>query len=198
MTWIAIGLRLFLVLAVQVAALGWMIFERAHRLRTGEEVTISLAPIDPRDLFRGDYVRLRYEISTVYPQTVGGDTDFERNDPVWIALEPDETGRSQPTGVFKHPPPPLPDRTVIQGRVRSAYNSSSPANLADRCPRPCTRLSIEYGIENFFVPEGEGRKIETIRDTDRVAIVAAIDSNGKAAIKTLLIDGEERYSEPLF
>ena len=198
MSWPATALRLFLVLVLQVAALGWMIYERAHRLRTGEEVTISLAPIDPRDLFRGDYVRLRYEISTVYPQTVGGDTEFERNDPVWIALEPDEAGRSQPTGVFKHPPPELPDRTVIQGRVRSAYDSTPPENLIDTCPQTCKRLRIEYGIEKFFVPEGEGRKIETIRDTTRVAIVAAVDSNGKAAIKKLLIDGEESYSEPLF
>ena len=31
----------------------------------GQEVTLAVRPVDPRDLFRGDYVALSFEIETV-------------------------------------------------------------------------------------------------------------------------------------
>src|SRR3989344_3670842 len=34
-------------------------------LRGGQEVLLQTVPVDPRDIFRGDYVTLRYEISTL-------------------------------------------------------------------------------------------------------------------------------------
>ena len=55
-----------LVLAVaQIGFLSWFIVARAAVLRDGREVVLKVEPIDPRDLLRGDYVWLRYEVSSV-------------------------------------------------------------------------------------------------------------------------------------
>jgi uncharacterized membrane-anchored protein len=50
---------------LQVVVLAYMAGEREHILRNGKVILLRTAPIDPRDLFRGDYVRLNYEISRI-------------------------------------------------------------------------------------------------------------------------------------
>ena len=54
-------------IAAQALVLGVMAGEREFILITGERIRLRTAPIDPRDPFRGDFVRLRYEISSVAP-----------------------------------------------------------------------------------------------------------------------------------
>jgi len=193
-----IALRLLIVLVLQAAALGWMVMDRADLLRTGTEVTLAVVPVDPRDLFRGDYVQLDYDITTLRPAVVGGDADFSTNDTIWVVLDTNLAGPARPAGVFRHRPPALPDRVAIRGRVMSVYDGSPPIDDPEGCPSPCRTLRVSYGIEQYFVPEGEGRNIENLRDDSRVSVVVAVDGNGRAAIKKLLIDGVERYTEPLF
>ena len=62
----------------------------------------------------------------------------------------------------------------------------------------CERLQINYGIERYFVPQGEGREIEQARNQGKVSVVAAVTPAGRAAIKRLLLDGKPVYDEPLF
>jgi len=195
--WPGIALRLVVVLVLQTAALGWMIYSRAELLRTGAEVTLTVVPVDPRDLFRGDFVNLNYSITNLRPGVIGGDSDFLPNDPIWVVLDTSLAGAARPTGVFKHQPPTLPERTAIRGRVQSVYDGPPPIDDPEGCPNPCRTVHVNYGIEQYFVPEGEGRKIENLRNDSRISVIAAVDSEGRAAIKKLLIDGVERYEEPL-
>ena len=54
-----------LVALAELGFLSWVIAGRAAILRNGQEVVLKVEPIDPRDLLRGDYVRLGYEIAQV-------------------------------------------------------------------------------------------------------------------------------------
>jgi len=56
---------------IQFLVLGWMACEREWIVRNGPTVWLRTAPIDPRDLFRGDYVTLGYEISTIPAEKFG-------------------------------------------------------------------------------------------------------------------------------
>ena len=56
---------IFLTILLQSLVLGYMAGEREHILRNGKIIYPRTAQIDPRDLFRGDYVRLHYEISSI-------------------------------------------------------------------------------------------------------------------------------------
>ena len=58
-----------LVALAQLGFLSWVIAGRAAILRDGQEVVLKVEPIDPRDLLRGDYVRLGYEIGQVPVRT---------------------------------------------------------------------------------------------------------------------------------
>src|SRR3954454_22511931 len=64
------------------------VVQRAAILRNGQEVRLELTPVDPRDLFRGDYVVLAYRIGTVNAP-LGGATAFTRGQQVFVTLRPD-------------------------------------------------------------------------------------------------------------
>ena len=66
------------------------------------------------------------------------------------------------------------------------------------CSCSSDKLPIKYGLESYFVPEGEGRKLEDARNQQKLRIVAAVLPSGRAAIKRLLLDGEPVYEEPLY
>ena len=90
-------------------------------------------------------------------------------------------------------PVPLDEgERLIRGRVAGGTTSAPVTGPF------ANRLFIQYGIEQYFVPEGEGREIESARNQGKVSIVAAVTPSGRAAIKRLLLDGKPVYDEPMF
>ncbi|MDH3579408.1 MAG: GDYXXLXY domain-containing protein [Hyphomicrobiales bacterium] len=179
----AFALALFAVAALQSAALGWMINDRVSLLNSGRQIVLNTVPVDPRSLFRGDYVILNYAISTFKPQSLGGDDDFKRGMPVFVTLRKSYRARWQPVAVTSAYPAETPkDQVVIRAIVRSAGKT----------------LRVNYGIESYFVPEGEGKKLEQLVRQSELQVMVAIGTNGEAAIKGLIVDGKVQYEEPLF
>ena len=93
-----------LILVAQTAFLVWMIAAQFQILRAGALVELELRPIDPRSLFRGDYVRLNYEISRLELEKTTGDLKYQRGDPVWVVLE--KKKRFWEAVSFHHEQPP--------------------------------------------------------------------------------------------
>jgi uncharacterized membrane-anchored protein len=55
--------KIFVLASLLVIALfNWSIVQKEHILQTGETVLLELAPVDPRSLLQGDYMRLNYRI----------------------------------------------------------------------------------------------------------------------------------------
>ena len=55
---------------------------------------------------------------------------------------------------------------------------------------------LRYGIESYFVPEGEGSRLEALARNRKLSVLVAVDNAGNAAIKGLIIDGKLQYEEP--
>ena len=182
---------------IQVALIALMVADRIMILRTGTDVTLQTQPVDPRDFLRGDYVTLGYGISNV---PGGGDdlkdsahrrTDiFGRPVPgdVFVKLAPNPDGFYEAISVHAAPVDVTSPEVLIRGRVRGSIWCSD--------SRSYCRLNVRYGIESYFVPEGEGGKLEAARNQRKLTVVAAVTPAGRAAIKRLLIDGEPVYDEP--
>lgn len=174
--------------AVQAGLLGYMLVARASLLANGAEIRLPVIPVDPRDFLRGDYVILSYPMSTLKPAELAGEDDFRWGDTVHVELvqdseiwKPVALHRTKPEGV-----------TSILGSVTSV---SYPANCAELS---CAVLSADYNLEKFFVPEGEGRALETLRNDQRVEVDAVLSESGHAMLKRLRVDGDIKYEETLF
>ena len=175
---------------LQCALLILMVVDRMQILRDGREVTLQTRPIDPRDLLRGDYVTLGYDISQLPAGALAGQPSAERNPIVFVKLAPDAGGLYQAVSVHAGPVAVTAPEVLIRGRVTYSCGSTGRAF--------CDRLTIRYGLESYFVPEGEGKKLEQARNQQKLRVVAAVLPSGRAAIKRLLLDGEPVYEEPWY
>ena len=177
---------------IQVALVAAMVIDRVGVLRDGREVTLQTRPIDPRDLLRGDYVALRYDISSIPAGPLKDQPSSGSGTPVFVKLAPKPGGFYEAVSVHQQAVPVTGGEVLIRGRATGGATCGSLHRSF------CEQLEIRYGIESYFVPEGEGKAIEAARNQGKVAIVAALTPSGRAAIKRLLLDGKPVYDEPLF
>lgn len=176
--------RIFVPMAValHVLVLAWMAGEREWILRTGQVVYLRTAPIDPRDLFRGDYIALQYEINTVRveglgPAAAGTVPDRSRHAIVYTRLRPAGEGLYEAAGASTTRPGEGP---FIRGRTEDMWR------LAWRGRSDGT--AVKYGIEQLFVEQGAGRAIEERRGTRNqlqvpMEVEVALSPGGTAVIR---------------
>lgn len=148
------------------------ITNRELNLRSGREIILKTEPVDPRDLFRGDYVILNYEISRI-DSSQANFADFEVGDSIYANLE--QSGQDWNFSALSRSPAINPNLISLKGTVTRKDNND---------------IDIDYGIESYFVPEGRGREIENTIREEEVKVKIAVDQNGQGIIKELLINNE--------
>jgi uncharacterized membrane-anchored protein len=196
--WIArapLALRCVLAALILCGLIGAMVKERAAILSGGREVRLATAPVDPRDLFRGDYVVLSYDISQLRPGRLGLDGPLAKGERVHVTVRPGPDGLAQAVAMSRAAPPPAAGDVVIEGRVAHPRRCVPRPGSPRQCSSEDDMVRVIYGLESYFVPQGEGLAIERTPRA-RVEVVAAVSPSGKAAIKRLLIDGKKLYEEP--
>lgn len=198
------ALAVIALLIGQSLFLAAMVWDRVSLLRSDTVVTLETEPIDPRDIFRGDYVILNYAISSLSLDDLEGDDEFSYGSEIHVELAPDGA-TWKPVAAWAAPREPKSGNAIIRGRVtyviaRQVTTETSDADgMSAPLPCPdCDTAFIEYGIESYFVPEGEGRVLEDERNAGNLTVDVALDDDGTPAIKQLRLDGEPVYEEPLF
>ena len=172
--------KVFILAAVvlQLVVLATMAGEREYILRKGQVIYLRTAPIDPRDLFRGDYVRLNYEISRIASDalTVTGDLkEIKKGQRLFVSLQEGPYGLYQFAGAR------------LQKPAKGLYLTGR-TSYPNRVLRPGNQIWLRYGIEAYFVEQGRGRDIEKRRGSRSgvqvpLEMAIAVGSNGKAVIR---------------
>jgi uncharacterized membrane-anchored protein len=174
----------FIVIVVlQCMVLGAMIGQRKQLLNNGEPVILKCEPVDPRSLFSGDYVELRYEISTLSRKLLlekdVEETALKRNAIVYVALDKHENDTywyaravSEDLGILKEKYP-----VVIRGKTNQRISKYS------------KNLFIRYGVENYFVPQFKGVEIEN--NIGDVSVEVSVTDSGESGIIRLFINDKE-------
>jgi uncharacterized membrane-anchored protein len=177
---------------IQVALIAAMVVDRAQVLRDGTDVMLQTRPVDPRDFLRGDYVVLGYDMSTVSAGALKDQPAAGKGTTVFVKLAPNRDGFFEAVSVHAAPVAVASPEVLIRGHVTYGTNCGPDGRAF------CDKLQVRYNLERYFVPEGEGKKLEQARNQRKLAVVAAVTPAGRAAIKRLLIDGEPVYEEPWF
>jgi uncharacterized membrane-anchored protein len=182
---------LILVALVQSVALFKMVYDRDRQIKSGREITIAVKPLDPRDIFRGDYVTLGYDISSLDTSNVSAQTfkDYERGSVAYVTLTPGPDGKwtlGSVAPVF--PKNVAASDVVLKARVKSIW-------LGPDASRGV--INLRYGIETYFVPEGTGRALEDKVREHKIDAIVAVGEDGTAVLKGLAIDGERHVDPPL-
>ena len=122
-----------IILMLQLTGLTGLYLYHLHIEKTGKTYLIKCEPVDPRDLLSGDYISLRYDISTL-PERFQ-ELDY-KNEDVYITLQP-----SGPVWEVQHvgKVPPTRGMPYLKGQGNGR--------------------EIKYGIERYYVPEGKGKNV---------------------------------------
>ncbi len=168
---------LFFILAVaaQFLILAVVPAQKIYTRATGKSVLLKIYPVDPYDVLRGYYVTLRYEIGDA--GKFAHSSGFSSGDHVYVTLERGDGGVWHAISLSQSFPANLPEnRLAIRGR----YSYSS----------------IEYGIEEFFIPEDKRGEIEEAlrKNIEQARVEVKVDSKGGAALVRLLI-GDRVYDD---
>ncbi len=182
--------KFFGVVAVQVAVMLVMIIYKFVILAGGTPIFLAIEPVDPRDPFRGDYMVFNFrDITTIdsyhfrqaeeYDYMVPSDA-YEPNigDTVFVELT-SYSKHYQVSGVYPIKPK---DKLFIKGVVKYVKENTQDYYGS-------TQYEIEYGIENYFIPENTGREVSF--QNSQIEAEVVVDDDGEAVLKSLYVDGKK-------
>ncbi len=85
-------IKFIFIILLQTLLLFGMIGMREVWISNGTKVKLKCIPVDPRDIFRGDYARLNYEISSLDLDSLNCKEDFKRKQKIFVTLKQNEKG----------------------------------------------------------------------------------------------------------
>jgi uncharacterized membrane-anchored protein len=177
--------------ALQTAVLGYMVESRASILRSGADIKLKTLPVDPRDLLRGDYVILSYPISTIPKAIVTGEVPKESGRVrLTVRLKPGADGLWTASEASFGELPEAEGSVMLRTQPFDYY-SPGDGSLPDN-------LFVSYGIERYYVPEGEGKVLEEARNQEELEVEARVSKDGVAQIARLVLRGAPIYDEPIY
>ena len=177
--------------ALQTAVLGYMVESRASILRNGADIKLKTLPVDPRDLLRGDYVILSYPISTIPKSIVTGEVPkVNGRERLVVRLKPGADGLWTATEAGFGTLAPEEGSVLLRTQPFDYY-SVTDGVLPDS-------LFVSYGLERYYVPEGEGKVLEDARNQEELEVEARVSKDGTPQIARLILRGEPVYDEPLY
>ncbi|WP_457583091.1 GDYXXLXY domain-containing protein [Ensifer canadensis] len=188
--WLPPFIAALIAAGLQTAALGYMVESRASILRNGKEVLLKTVPVDPRDLLRGDYVILSYDVSWLAPELFKGEWPTAPEETtVFVRLAKQADGFWGASEASFKPLAPTEGSVVLQSQPFTFYPSAS--------ENPSS-INVAYGIERFYVPEGEGRVLEQARNAEALSVSVRINNAGRAQIRQIAVEGTPVYEETLY
>lgn len=182
---------LIAVALVQTAALFKIVYDKDQLLKTGREITMPVKPLDPRDIFRGDYVTLGYDISTLNTSQVpiGNFDNFPVGSAAYVTLSQAPAGGWAVAAVTpEFPTAAAPADVVLKGRIDRVWRAHTASDSS---------INMRYGIETYFVPEGTGRALESKVREHKIDAIVTVGQDGTAVLKGLVVDGERHVDPPL-
>ena len=161
--WFALALSLQILILVGVPA------QKIYTRATGRSVILKVAPVDPYSILSGYYVTLGYELNR--PTALLGEKLPVSGTTVYTVVEQSSDGLWQPVEVTTSLPQALPgNRAFLRGRY--------------------TGWQIEYGIENFYIPETQREAVaeDLLKHPDKARVEIKVDRSGNAALVRLIIE----------
>ncbi len=135
-------MRRILVFAIAIVVLGVVNFEIYHKeqlLAEGTTVLLELVPRDPRSILQGDYMVLRYKITSL-PELSKAEKDG------YLVIERDETQVAHFKRIYEDDTPLQANELLLRFRKRGG--------------------KIKLGAESFFFQEGHAKYYNNARYGD--------------------------------
>jgi len=162
-------------------------------LYSGQEIVLEVPePVDPVDLFRGNYVTLNYTINDISGYEIPLENP-QYNDRIYSILEKGEKYWTIKNLSATKPEDLLPGEVCLKGRIQ--FSAAMPFEPSQAMIVPPEFISdssrtATWGIEAFFAPEEIAKYVETGRQNQIIDAVVSVDDNCNPIVRALVMDGE--------
>ncbi|MDX9872388.1 MAG: GDYXXLXY domain-containing protein [Clostridia bacterium] len=186
------GIKFAAILVFQIVLLAGMVLSSYLVILQGEKMTLQVEPVDPRSLFQGDYVILNYSFNNLDLSEISHDLVPEKvqdQQPVYLAF-------SQKNDIWApdfvtQDAAKVKGRTYIKGKIlylsRKPMEPEERPDSVDYNSLPLTMLRANWGIEQYYVPEGQGKVIEQ-QIQDGIVYAQVSVYHGKSRVTGLLTE----------
>ncbi|KKW38522.1 hypothetical protein A2454_00285 [Candidatus Peribacteria bacterium RIFOXYC2_FULL_55_14] len=158
---------LFIAVALQVFIMVLVLIPPLIVTGTGTHVFLETRRVDPRELFRGDYVILDYPIGDQVPLDLAREA-YEGRDSLYITVTTDRPATFVQAGLQR--PELQPGQACIVARADESVRWDWAEGTG--------RSSVFFPqISQYFVPEGEGKELETNLENMVAEVVASSRCN---------------------
>ena len=164
-------------IAVQLAIIFGLLIFKMSILSSGTDVLLKIAPVDPRDPLRGDYVVFEYDISRINEYSFGY-SPIRNNDTIYVPLKQRGKYWTASYGIQKTKPVDTAN-IFIKGKIASGEGTDSSLSFRNT-------YHIIYNIEEYFIPEGAGRGV-SFWNKEAYARVT-IDQSGNPVLRQIFVD----------
>ena len=174
--------KFILAIALQAIIIFAIVIFKMSVLTGGTDVLLKIAPVDPRDMLRGDYATFQYSNVSNLDSYISGGQPIRNGDTVYVVLR--QSGKYwMARNVQKTKP--LSGDIALKGKVASG-GMETQADVFQNQRFGGSRIHVVYGIEEYFIPEGKGQGFSFFNKEAAARVV--IDENGNAVIKQLYVD----------
>ncbi len=156
-------------LGFQLLVLLWVASANLWVARFGTPVRLKVVPVDPRHPFKGQYVRLGYEISVPSDLELREKIGTGVGRTVYVLLSRGKDGIWHPVRWSFDPIAPRRPTDVVAAGVSSGER-------------------IVYGIEEYYVQEGMGPRIERV--IRKLIAEVRVSPSGRMVLQRLLVGNE--------
>lgn len=173
-----------LVLVLQSLWFAGTIGVQEWKLSQAATVLLETAPVDPRDLLRGDFVILNYKISRLDKSLFVPPLTDELNAGTMVYVHLKPVGEFHEANFASLTPPEPGSGLFVQGHVVNPWRLRLGQGTAQDPVR------VEYGLERYYVREGTGEP------RGKLTALISVPTRGDATIKQVFLDGKP-YAEAM-
>lgn len=128
----------------------------------GKEIMIKTKPLDPTDVFRGDYVILNYEINEIPDEKLGEDILAYRSNKDEYNPYEDLRGKNIYVTLKKNGDYYEVDKATLYKPKEDIYlkakyyHSLFLQNMSNKA----SGIVVNYRLDNYYIPENTGKELE--------------------------------------
>lgn len=111
----------------------------------GQEILLETKAVDPTDLFRGDYVSVKFAISDIPKSMVTEPMEKMSKKTLYVSLK--QEGNFY--GVYQVSETKPKHGIYLRGKIRNAYT-------------PLDTLHVDYSLDKYFVKQGSGVNLQEL------------------------------------
>jgi GDYXXLXY protein len=152
-----------------------MIYDSENLLREGTQYRFRTLPIDPSDPFRGKYITLNFEATSI---TLTDSTDWKPGEAVFVSFTTDSAGFAQADAISRDEP---------------SSGSYLKTTISYRTTNKPFQVFFELPFDRFYLEESKAPQVEQVylnsqRDSTQVTYGLVSIGAGTALLKDVMIN----------